>query len=187
MGSIGEVGGGASQDSNPLNMWVLTSNISPRRNTIATQDTMSAWFWMTNSWLSTGGFLLVFFRIPMSTLFGSTFFFFFLGGGGLAWRSRSCFSVAYLLLLILLLPVWHEDAQRSPLASYQRTARQRLNGVSLFCQWEGRAAAAGPTTLFYAQGRGADAALRRPLEVRSVTACALIMPVEVCSLTYLWQ
>jgi hypothetical protein len=26
--------------------------------TMATQDTMSAWFWMTNSWLSTGKFLL---------------------------------------------------------------------------------------------------------------------------------
>lgn len=55
-------------------MWTgLTSNISPRRNTIATQETISAWFWMTNSWLSIGGFLLVFFRIPMSTGFGPTF------------------------------------------------------------------------------------------------------------------
>lgn len=44
----------------------LTSNIRPRRNTIATQETMSAWFWMTNSWLRTGGFLLVFFRRPIS-------------------------------------------------------------------------------------------------------------------------
>lgn len=54
---------------NPFNMWTgLTSNISPRRNTIATQETISAWFWMTNSWLSTGGFLFVFFRMfPMST------------------------------------------------------------------------------------------------------------------------
>lgn len=52
-------------------MWTgLTSNISPRRNTIATQETISAWFWMINSWLITGGFLLGFFRIPMSTRFG---------------------------------------------------------------------------------------------------------------------
>lgn len=51
----------------------LTSNISPRRNTIATQETISAWFWMTNSWLITGGFLFVFFRIPISERFGATF------------------------------------------------------------------------------------------------------------------
>ena len=63
----------------PFNMWTgLTSNISPRRNTIATQETISAWFWMTNSWLSTGGFLVVFFRIPISARFGPTFLFFFL-------------------------------------------------------------------------------------------------------------
>lgn len=50
-----------------LNMWTgLTSKMSPSRNTIATQETISAWFWMTNSWLSTGGFLLLFFRIPIS-------------------------------------------------------------------------------------------------------------------------
>lgn len=55
-------------------MWTgLTSNISPNRNTIATQETMSAWFWMTNSWLSTGGFLFAFFRIPISAWFGLTF------------------------------------------------------------------------------------------------------------------
>lgn len=64
-----------TRDQNPFNMWTgLTSNISPRRNTIATQETISAWFWMTNSWLITGGFLFVFFRIPMSTRFGPTFF-----------------------------------------------------------------------------------------------------------------
>lgn len=60
---------------NPSKMWTgLTSNISPRRNTIATQETISAWFWMINSWLITGGFLLVFFRIPMSTRFGPKLF-----------------------------------------------------------------------------------------------------------------
>lgn len=52
-------------------MWTgLTSNISPRRNTIATHETMSAWFWMMNSWLITGGFLLLFFLMPMSTRLG---------------------------------------------------------------------------------------------------------------------
>lgn len=35
----------------------LTWTISPMTMTMATQDTMSAWFWMTNSWLSIGGFL----------------------------------------------------------------------------------------------------------------------------------
>lgn len=50
----------------PSNMWTRpTSNINPRRNTIATQETISAWFWMINSWLNTGGFLLVFLRIPI--------------------------------------------------------------------------------------------------------------------------
>ncbi|TNN40901.1 hypothetical protein EYF80_048945 [Liparis tanakae] len=32
---------------------------------MAKHDTMSAWFWMTNSWLSTGG-LLLFLRNPMA-------------------------------------------------------------------------------------------------------------------------
>ena len=30
----------------------------PTTKTMATQATMSAWFWMTNSWLRMGGFLL---------------------------------------------------------------------------------------------------------------------------------
>lgn len=30
-----------------------------------------------------------------------------------------------------------EDAQRLPTASYEHRARQQLNGVSLFCLWEG--------------------------------------------------
>lgn len=38
--------------------WKPTWIISPMTITIATQDTMSAWFWMTNSWLRTGRFLL---------------------------------------------------------------------------------------------------------------------------------
>lgn len=49
----------------------LTSNMSPRRNTIATHETMSAWFWMMNSWLITGGFLLLFFLMPMLTRLGN--------------------------------------------------------------------------------------------------------------------
>lgn len=77
----------------PFNMWTgLTSNISPRRNTIATQETISAWFWMTNSWLSTGGFLVVFFRIPISARFGPTFFFI---------ASRSADVVAFCRILLL--------------------------------------------------------------------------------------
>lgn len=37
--------------------------------TIATHDTMSAWFWMKNSWLKTGGFLvLLCLRIPIFSL-----------------------------------------------------------------------------------------------------------------------
>lgn len=61
-------------NQNPFNMWTgLTSNIRPSRNTIATQETMSAWFWITNSWLSTGGFLFVFFRTPILTGFNPTF------------------------------------------------------------------------------------------------------------------
>jgi len=37
---------------------------------MAKHDTMSAWFWMTNSWLSTGG-LLLFLRNPMAQRRGS--------------------------------------------------------------------------------------------------------------------
>ena len=32
--------------------------MSPTTKTMAMQATMSAWFWMTNSWLKMGGFLL---------------------------------------------------------------------------------------------------------------------------------
>lgn len=38
-------------------LW-LTWTIRPITITMATQDIMSAWFWMTNSWLSMGRFLL---------------------------------------------------------------------------------------------------------------------------------
>lgn len=38
----------------------LTCIIRPTTNTIATQLTISAWFWMTNSWLRIGGFFLSF-------------------------------------------------------------------------------------------------------------------------------
>lgn len=47
-----------------------TSNIRPRRITMAKHDTISAWFWITNSWLSTGG-LLFFLRKPMAHRHGS--------------------------------------------------------------------------------------------------------------------
>lgn len=36
---------------------ILTGNISPTTKTIATQETISAWFCITNSWLKNGGFL----------------------------------------------------------------------------------------------------------------------------------
>lgn len=42
-----------------------TSNMSPNRRPMARQDTASAWFWITNSWLKTGG-LLFFFRSPIA-------------------------------------------------------------------------------------------------------------------------
>ena len=35
----------------------LTWAMSPTTITMATHDTMSAWFWMMNSWLNIGGFL----------------------------------------------------------------------------------------------------------------------------------
>lgn len=38
----------------------LTCTIRPTTNTIATQLTISAWFWITNSWLRIGGFFLSF-------------------------------------------------------------------------------------------------------------------------------
>jgi len=44
---------------------LLIWNISPTTKTMATQATMSAWFWMTNSWLKTGGFLVFF---PLTTI-----------------------------------------------------------------------------------------------------------------------
>ena len=81
------------QTPGPHSTCGLTSNISPRRNTIATQETISAWFWMTNSWLSTGGFLVVFFRIPISARFGPTFFF--------CLASRSADVVAFCRILLL--------------------------------------------------------------------------------------
>ena len=41
---------------------VGTWNMRPITNTIATHDTMSAWFWIKNSWLKIGGFLLLLLR-----------------------------------------------------------------------------------------------------------------------------
>ena len=44
----------------------LTWNTSPITKNMAMQDTISAWFWITNSWLRSGGFLfLVGRRIPI--------------------------------------------------------------------------------------------------------------------------
>ncbi len=39
-------------------MGELTWNISPTTKIMAMHATMSAWFWITNSWLNNGGFLL---------------------------------------------------------------------------------------------------------------------------------
>lgn len=105
-------------------MWTgLTSNISPRRNTIATQETISAWFWMTNSWLITGGFLFVFFRIPMSTRLGPTL------------TSRCADEVGFFQMFFENPSVRRHS--KLPPAPYEQRARQKLNGVSLFCLWEG--------------------------------------------------
>lgn len=49
-----------------------TSNIRPRRIIMARHETISAWFWITNSWLSTGG-LLFFLRKPMAHRYGSPY------------------------------------------------------------------------------------------------------------------
>lgn len=38
-------------------------NMSPKTKTMATQATISAWFWITNSWLRNGGFLVFFFTM----------------------------------------------------------------------------------------------------------------------------
>lgn len=44
----------------------ITWNIRPTTNTMAMHEIISAWFWMTNSWLSIGGFLPLFgLLIPM--------------------------------------------------------------------------------------------------------------------------
>lgn len=42
---------------------LLTWNMRPMTKTIATQDTISAWFWIKNSWLRIGGFLLLLERL----------------------------------------------------------------------------------------------------------------------------
>ena len=48
------------------NVHMCTWNINPMTNTIATHDVMSAWFCITNSWLNTGGLLVLLgLRIPM--------------------------------------------------------------------------------------------------------------------------
>lgn len=41
----------------------LTWSIKPTTKTMATQLMISAWFWMTNSWLKNGGFLFFWFLI----------------------------------------------------------------------------------------------------------------------------
>lgn len=42
----------------PIFTYCLTWTISPITNTMAMHDTISAWFWIKNSWLNMGGFLL---------------------------------------------------------------------------------------------------------------------------------
>lgn len=82
---------------------------------MATQDTMSAWFWMMNSWLSTGGLLLLFFRTPMLPI--------------TRWVLR--LASAWLLMLILLLlcascgdqPA--TSSRRPASANYQANDRRR--------------------------------------------------------------
>lgn len=49
-----------------------TCTIKPITKTIATQETMSAWFCMTNSWLSIGGFLLELLRPFTATILSQT-------------------------------------------------------------------------------------------------------------------
>lgn len=44
--------------SKQISTEILTGSINPTTNTIATHDTISAWFCITNSWLKNGGFLL---------------------------------------------------------------------------------------------------------------------------------
>lgn len=46
----------------------LTWIMRPMTKTMATQETMSAWFWMTNSWLRIGGFLVELFRPLIATI-----------------------------------------------------------------------------------------------------------------------
>lgn len=50
-----------------VEIW-LTCTIRPITKTIATQDTISAWFWIMNSWLKIGGFLLELFLIGLTIL-----------------------------------------------------------------------------------------------------------------------
>lgn len=40
--------------------FLLTGTIIPKTNTTITHDTISAWFWIMNSWLNTGGFFVDF-------------------------------------------------------------------------------------------------------------------------------
>jgi len=49
----------------------LTWTISPITNTMAMHDTISAWFWIKNSWLNIGGFLLEDF-LPFNAILGTS-------------------------------------------------------------------------------------------------------------------
>lgn len=49
-----------------------TCTIKPTTKTIATQETMSAWFCMTNSWLRIGGFLFELLRPFIATILAQT-------------------------------------------------------------------------------------------------------------------
>lgn len=52
----------------------LTWTIRPTTKTMATQETMSAWFCMTNSWLSIGGFLFELFLPFIATILALSFY-----------------------------------------------------------------------------------------------------------------
>ena len=57
---------------------LYTCTMSPMTKIIVTQEMMSAWFWITNSWLIIGGFLLEFFLPLIATIL--TYFHFSTGG-----------------------------------------------------------------------------------------------------------
>lgn len=59
-----------------LTKLILTCIIRPVTKIIATQETISPWFWIINSWLNIGGFLFEFLRPFIATIFCNISFFF---------------------------------------------------------------------------------------------------------------